>query len=235
MSRRGDGRERLSTRDVVVVAAVLLGLTCAVGVWGLRASMAVFVTTACTAAVVCGVVTERVTTGVRTGIALGVCLGAGAGLVAGLGWLGVLILLGLTVTSPVVLSRLETRWRPVTPQGLSFDPLPPEPSVDEVAPALVAESDAADVGTLDDAQLCHAWRRSFVRLETVRGAAARLAVVEQRQRYLDELQRRHEVAFQKWLESGARASGNPLPFLQERPSTGTSPDLLDDQGPEPPL
>jgi hypothetical protein len=225
----------MSARDVVVVAAVLLGLTCAMGVWGLRASMAVLVTATCTAAVVCGVVTERVTTGVRTGIAVGVCLVAGAGLVAGLGWLGVLILLGMVVTSPAVLSRLETRWRTGAPRGPSFDTLPPEPMDDQAAPAPTAEPEAAaDLGMLDDAQLCLEWRRSFVRLEAVRGAAARLAVVQQRQRYLDELQRRHGSAFHAWLESGARASGNPLPYLKQRGTPGSGRPVSEGQEPETP-
>jgi hypothetical protein len=235
MTRSGAARERLGPWDVFVVATVMLGLACATGVWGLRASIAVLVTSTCTAAVIGGVVTERVTAGIRTGVAVGVCLGAAAGLVAGLGSLGVLILLGLAVTSPVVLSRLEGRWRAVPPRGRSFDAGPPEPEPpDEVAaPTPMIEPAPADVRALDDAELCLEWRRSFVRLETVRGAAARLAVVEQRQRYLDELQRRHTDAFQKWLQSGARASGNPLPFLQERPPE-TPEGMAQDQGPEPP-
>jgi hypothetical protein len=211
----------------------MLGLACATGVWGLRASIAVLVTSTCTAAVIGGVVTERVTAGIRTGVAVGVCLGAAAGLVAGLGWLGVLILFGLAVTSPVVRSRLDARWRTVPQRGPSFQATPPVPLDDATALAPITEPAPADVGALDDAQLCLEWRRSFVRLETVRGAAARLAVVEQRQRYLDELQRRHTDAFQKWLESGARASGNPLPFLQQRPPE-TPEGLREDQEPESP-
>jgi len=235
MNRRGAGRQRLTTRDVVVVAAVALGLACAMGVWGLGASAAVFVCAACTAAVICGVITERVTAGVRNGIAIGLCLAAAAGLVAALGWLGALILLALAATSPVVLSRLGSRWRAESPPGQPIDiPLSPTMDIEEPARTQVVEPYPADVRELDDAQLCLAWRRSYVRLETERGAAARLAIVEQRQCYLDELQRRHGTAFQAWLESGARASGNPLPYLKHRDAPGTGDRVSDGKEPETP-
>ena len=114
-------------------------------------------------------------------------------------------------------------------------PLSSTVDVEQPARTHVVEPDAADVRDLDDAQLCLAWRRSYVRLETERGAAARLAIVEQRQRYLDELQRRHGTAFQAWLESGARASGNPLPFLQHRSAPGAGDRVSDGQDPESPV
>lgn len=236
MNRREASPPRLTTRDVVVVAAVALGLACAMSVWGLRASAAVFVCAACTAAVICGVVTERVTTGVRNGIAVGVCLAAAAGLVAALGWLGALILLVLAATSPMVLSRLGPRWGAESPRGEPIDiALSSTVDNEELARTHVVEPDPEDVQELDDAQLCLAWRRSYVRLETERGAVARLAIVEQRQCYLDELQRRHGDAFQAWLESGARASGNPLPYLRHGRPPSTGDRVSDGQEPDSPV
>jgi hypothetical protein len=111
----------------------------------------------------------------------------------------------------------------------------PAEDQDSFEPMQPVEPEPADLRTLDDAALCLAWRRSFVRLGTIRGAAARLAIVEQRQRYLDELQRRHGEAFQSWLESGARASGNPLPYLQDRRSPGPGHSLSEGQDPESPV
>jgi hypothetical protein len=239
MSRRDTmGRGGPSARDLVVLLAVALGLSCAVGVWGMRSTVALLVSFTFSAAVVLGVVTERASTGVHNGIVAGVCMTGGIGLVAALAWLGVLIVLALVVTSPALGSRLGARWRPR--RSLP----PPEPATDARLPGTAAapprrvrptEMDRADVRTLDDAALCLAWRRSFVRLEAQRGMAARLAVVEQRQRYLDELQRRHGDAFQAWLESGARASGNPLPYLKHRPAADPAHPVSDGQEPESPV
>jgi hypothetical protein len=72
-----------------------------------------------------------------------------------------------------------------------------------------------DLSGLDDWALCLAWRRSFGRLEAASTAAERLMVVEQRQGYLDELHRRAPDGVAAWLASGARAAGNPLPYVDE--------------------
>jgi hypothetical protein len=79
-------------------------------------------------------------------------------------------------------------------------------------PALVAI-----LGALDDAELCLAWRRSFVLLNEAASPQEKLVVVTLRERYLDELQRRCPSGVSRWLDSGARASGNPLPFLDDHP------------------
>lgn len=66
---------------------------------------------------------------------------------------------------------------------------------------------------LDDRELCLAWRRSFRTLENATSDADRIEIVDLRQRYLDELQRRHPAHFHRWLGSGARAAGDPAKFL----------------------
>jgi hypothetical protein len=73
-----------------------------------------------------------------------------------------------------------------------------------------------DIRSLDDAALCLAWRRSFLLLQAARSAADSLVVVEQRQRYLDELDRRSPQGVMAWFSSGRRASGDPLPYLGYR-------------------
>jgi hypothetical protein len=67
----------------------------------------------------------------------------------------------------------------------------------------------AAVRDLDDEELCLAWRRSFVRLNASDSVALRLAVVEARGDYLNELARRHPAQFDEWLNSGARAASDP--------------------------
>ena len=74
---------------------------------------------------------------------------------------------------------------------------------------------AAELARLDDEALCLEWRRSFFRLEAASTASARLAVVQERQGYLDELHRRSPDGLAAWFASGARASGDPLPYVDE--------------------
>ena len=237
MNRHGViGGPGLSRRDLVVIAAVSLGLSCSMTVWGVRSSLALLVSFTFTAAVILGVITERPATGVHTGIAAGICLAAGVGLVAALGWVGFLIVVAMLATSPALRTRLGGRWGLRRPPAARLDDTRvPAEDEDSFEPVQRVEREPADLRTLDDAALCLAWRRSFVRLETQRGAAARLAIVEQRQRYLDELQRRHGAAFQTWLESGARASGNPLPYLRDGQSPEPGHSFSDGQDPESPV
>jgi hypothetical protein len=139
-----------------------------------------------------------------------------AGLLAALGWSGAFLL--LMVVAPSALASILLRaGRPELPA----DPVEAEDAApaDSAVPLdlpLPGMRDVDAVRTLDDEALCHAWRRSFVRLESSRGAARRLEVVGLRQLYLDELERRHPAEVHEWLSSGARAAGNPLPFLVRR-------------------
>jgi hypothetical protein len=75
---------------------------------------------------------------------------------------------------------------------------------------------AEELEALDDPALCQAWRRSFVQLQACRSVRRRSEVVALRQLYLDEMARRHPIQLRRWLQSGARAAGNPLPFLRRR-------------------
>ncbi|MFC7496123.1 MULTISPECIES: hypothetical protein [unclassified Nocardioides] len=69
------------------------------------------------------------------------------------------------------------------------------------------------VAVLDDARLCAAWSESYVALQRTRDLAERLAIVNARQAYLDELEARDERGFRTWLHSTARPVGNPHPFI----------------------
>ena len=94
-----------------------------------------------------------------------------------------------------------------------------------VDPAVMARGLRSATETLDDTDLCHAWRASFTALERARTAEARLDVVCLRQVYLDELERRHPAGVRDWLDSGARAAGNPARYLHRaHPSSPPAPD-----------
>lgn len=76
--------------------------------------------------------------------------------------------------------------------------------------------DDGDLGAVDDARLCAAWSESYVALRRAETLAERLAIVNARQAYLDELEVRDADGFRSWLSSGARPVGNPAAFLRHR-------------------
>jgi hypothetical protein len=97
--------------------------------------------------------------------------------------------------------------------------------VEEAEESSAQESGAAatheperDRQDMTDAELCQRWRRSFTALADARTPGERLEVVRTRQAYLDEIERRHPAELQTWLASGARAAGNPMPFLTRKAS-----------------
>ncbi|MGK3201112.1 hypothetical protein [Amycolatopsis sp. MEPSY49] len=92
------------------------------------------------------------------------------------------------------------------------------------APAVVAPrrvpatlpASRAPVTDLTTAELCVAWRRSYLLLlVATEGPACRL-VVQRRQELLDELERRDRSGFLRWLDSGAEAGSDPAPYLTAR-------------------
>lgn len=62
---------------------------------------------------------------------------------------------------------------------------------------------AMDLRMFSDEQLCRAWRTSSAALSEQRPADQRLRLVDERQAYLDELERRHPDGVAAWLASGA--------------------------------
>ena len=71
----------------------------------------------------------------------------------------------------------------------------------------------AQVRQMSDAELCRAWRRSFVALQQARGLQLRALVVQTRQLLLDEVDARHPAGLQAWLGSGASPAGGPDRFI----------------------
>ena len=161
---------------------------------------------------------------VRTAAAWGMGVTCMLGLLAVGGLAGLLLVGALVATSPHV--RWVRRWwvegrSPRGEPGMT-------PAIHSLGEAygLVGGGDvrgAAPSGSglpaedglagLDDLQLCLAWRRSFLPLSACRDAPTFLAIVRLRQTYLDELTRRHPAEMARWFESGARAAGNPMRFI----------------------
>ncbi|TDD27747.1 hypothetical protein E1218_09510 [Kribbella turkmenica] len=93
----------------------------------------------------------------------------------------------------------------------------PPPTPEPVAPKA---PEPVDLTSLSDEDLCLAWRRSFTELQSCTTDEQRLLVIANRHAYLDELERRAPDAFSQWLDSGARAAGNPAKFFSPRTNHG---------------
>ncbi|MEV6823483.1 hypothetical protein [Amycolatopsis sp. NPDC051102] len=87
-------------------------------------------------------------------------------------------------------------------------PTAPGPHDGSVPPVPVA-----DLATED---LCVAWRRSYFLLILATDEQARRRVVQRRQDFLDEIDRRDRRGFLRWLDSGAKAGSDPSPYLTTR-------------------
>lgn len=217
----GTSRGKLrSVRSWCVYLATTAGLVCALANWGLGAvvvSVVIFVTaTAVVASSAWGSdgrsAVRRIA---RFTLAGGLIGPAAVGLIAVFTFAGVLIVLILAATTPALTSLVLARRQHA--RGDDAHVAQPEPATPRDpaisladGPVLIPEP---ELRSLDDEALCLAWRRSFSLLEASRSASERLSVVEQRQQYLDELQRRSPEGLAAWLASGARASGNPLPYV----------------------
>jgi hypothetical protein len=196
------------------------GLLCAITSWSLRGVVISVVVVATATTVIAtsawgGNGRSAVRRIVRVTLAAGLIAPAVVGLIAVFKFAGVLVVLILAATTPAVTSLVQARRHaqgdPPVAQPESATHRDPATSLgDDPVPLL-----ARELRSLDDEALCLAWRRSFRLLEASRSAAERLSVVEQRQQYLDELHRRSPQGLAAWLASGARASGNPLPYVDD--------------------
>jgi hypothetical protein len=89
-------------------------------------------------------------------------------------------------------------------------------------PPEVTRLSAADwdpvVRSLSDQELCSSWRVSYTFVLSVSASVTGVELVNLRQAYLDELERRNPRGVQAWLANGARAAGDPTRHLAPRPS-----------------
>jgi hypothetical protein len=82
-----------------------------------------------------------------------------------------------------------------------------EPNREVSGPPVVA----ADMPT---AELCLAWRRSYLVLIETPFGARRDEIVSRRRELLDELERRDHAGFVRWIDTGARAASDPGRYLR---------------------
>jgi hypothetical protein len=214
---RGTSR---TIRSWCVYLATTVGLVCAIATWGLVGVVISVVVVAMATAVVAsslwgGDGRVAVAKVVRVTLGAGLMTPAAVGLIAVAKVAGVLVVVILAVTTPALTSLVRARRkvkgdRPV----VRPEPTTPRDSATSLADGPAA-TPAPELSSLGDEALCLAWRRSFRLLETAPTAAVRLSVVVKRQQYLDELHRRSPEGLAAWLASGARASGNPLPYVDD--------------------
>jgi hypothetical protein len=152
---------------------------------------------------------------VATGSFLGgaICV-ALVGLAASFGaW--VLLVVALPAGGSPHALRLYGRWlrrrRRATPR-------PPQRQgpIGRTSPTLEKSPTArppAKLRSLSGTDLCHAWRASFTALQETSSPSQRIRIVEARQEYLDEFERRNPEGFMAWLASGARAAANPTRYV----------------------
>ena len=159
----------------------------------------------------------------RAQLARGIRFGAGVSITC-LGLVGLFLFSAVlalaAVASYVVTVGLARAWRSHahtrTPSTHEKTPEVVEPVEPEAPTHRVVTAD--EVRKMTDAELCHAWRRSFVSLERARGVHVRAMLVQTRQLLLDEVEARHPEGLRAWLSSGARAAGGPDRFIG--PDTG---------------
>lgn len=123
-----------------------------------------------------------------------------------------LLVFFVLVSSPYAVSAYS-RW-------LDSAPTPSAAQLDALAracayasPECVPIQPMSELHLLTDEQLCQAWRASYLALQERSSGVQMTGTVQERQRYLDEFERRNASGLTAWLASGARAAGNPLPYL----------------------
>jgi len=82
----------------------------------------------------------------------------------------------------------------------------------DVAPSTSPGVDI-DLRSLTDEQVFTLWRASFGRLERAPDAVARERIASMRAEILDELERRDQAGFARWMEKGPRAASDPGRFM----------------------
>lgn len=148
----------------------------------------------------------------RTAARIGILAGSGT-------VIGCLVLVGMiamfgAVGFAVVLAASASLWwfnrkRAAAVPEPARQP-PPEPPSE---PARLTTTPPAELST---EQLCLAWRRSYTALQQTAPGPDRDVIVGVRASYLDELERRDQQGFSRWLEAGARAGSDPSRYLAER-------------------
>jgi hypothetical protein len=122
---------------------------------------------------------------------------------------------GLTVAVLILLAMAGLRAGHRDRPGFRDVPAAAPNPHDVLASATLPASSVrlADMATED---LCVAWRRSYFLLFVTTDDSAHQLVVQRRQDFLDEIERRDRRGFLRWLDSGAKAGSDPAPYLTTR-------------------
>jgi hypothetical protein len=149
-----------------------------------------------------------------SGLAVGTVAGALVGFASLLGAGVFPLALSVIVTSPYAW-KASSRWRRsrLTSSPASLDAT--DDAVAHTRPGLGPAPAPMEPTQLTDEELCLAWRASYWALRDGSSGTEVMDAVTVRQCILDEFERRNSTGLSAWLASGARAAGNPLPFLAE--------------------
>jgi hypothetical protein len=138
--------------------------------------------------------------------------------------LAALLALAVIGTSPRVV-RSSLRWCETPPTsatlldgfGQAFAAAYPEFAV---LPSPPPPATSTDLAAMPDEELCRQWRTSSAQVREAATSRQLSRVQQERQRYLDELERRNEAGFRAWLASGPLAGSDPWPYLRGERTTG---------------
>lgn len=72
------------------------------------------------------------------------------------------------------------------------------------------------IRNLSSAQLCRAWRISFLAIVSAKSESELEELAQKRRLYLEELEVRNPAGFRAWLETSPAASSDPEPYLLNR-------------------
>ncbi len=142
--------------------------------------------------------------------------------------LAAVLVLAIVGTSPRVVRRSLRWWEAPPPTSAAtrldgftqaFAAAFPEFAI---LPGTPPAAPSTDLALMTDEQLCRQWRTSCTLVQEAASARQLGRVLQTRQRYLDELERRNEAGFGAWLASGARAESDPLPYLRGERAVGSA-------------
>jgi hypothetical protein len=150
--------------------------------------------------------------------------GAGALAFIGMGTLlgapAAVLLSAVTVGCSPYVTGCCVRWLREHGHLPEAAPQPTPPTADDRSPGSIPPGDRDGrpaprvvVSALTDDALCLAWRASFSALRRAESPAQRLSIIEARQTYLDEIERRNARGLAAWLASGPRAAGDPTRYV----------------------
>lgn len=124
---------------------------------------------------------------------------------------------GLLATPFAIIWRMARRpgRRPVLLDAAHVRPMPTAPTR--------TPSPSDSLASLTTAQLCRAWQSSYVAAVRAANPAVLDGIARTRGRYLDELERRDPVGFQRWIDSGARAASDPARHIRSDTDRASTP------------